>query len=523
MQNRPVLGIRENLQQFSLLVLVNAMVGAMIGLERSILPTIAVEEFHLLAKSSILSFIIVFGLSKAFTNYFAGRFSDRFGRKVVLIAGWLVTLPVPFFLMWGPTWNWILFANVLLGIGQGLTWSTTVIMKIDLSGPTKRGLAMGLNEFAGYFAVAGSALLTGYIAKNFGLRPEPFYLGIFYCAFGLILSVLFVKDTSTFVQLEGSIHFKKLQSVLSSKDIFIKTSFSDRNLSAITQAGFVNNLNDGMAWGLFPIFFAAKGMSLENSAMLASIYLATWGLLQLWTGHLSDQWGRKWFISWGMWVQAIGMAITVLSNEFAHFALGSFLLGVGTAMVYPTLLAAIGDGTHPSWRASAVGIYRFWRDSGYAAGAIIAGIVGDYFGLSSSIWLVALITAFSGLVVAWRMKEELELIANYQDCIKPELVRLRSSEEKVIIVDVRSELEFQRGHLEGAINIPIHKIHKSENEKIPKEALIVTVCNKGGGRSETAAKYLKVNGWQKVYWLCGGYAGNVEVQLCNGIKVMVKK
>lgn len=399
------LGLRENWVQFALLILVNALVGAMVGLERSILPNLAEKEFGLAINSAILSFIVVFGFTKAIMNYFAGRLSDRYGRKAVLIAGWLLATPVPFLLMWAPTWNWILFANIFLGISQGLTWSTTVIMKIDLVGGKQRGLAMGLNEFAGYFAVAGSALLTGLIASSYGLRPEPFYLGIAYTLIGLLMSVLLIRETNHHVHLEIKSHDKG--SSLSQREIFFKTSFLDRNLSSVTQAGFVNNLNDGMAWGLFPIFFASAGLGIEKIGWLAAIYPATWGIFQLWTGHLSDGIGRKWLIAIGMWVQALGIVLTVLSNEFWGFAVGGTLLGIGTAMVYPTLLATIGDVAHPSWRASSVGIYRFWRDSGYAIGAIISGITADLFGLSSAIWLVAGITFLSGLFVAVRQRETL--------------------------------------------------------------------------------------------------------------------
>jgi MFS family permease len=401
------LGLKENWQQFSLLVVVNAFVGAMVGLERTILPKIAEADFGMAARSAILSFIVVFGLSKAFLNYFAGHFADHFGRKAILIAGWLVAAPVPFLLMWAPSWNWILFANLLLGISQGLTWSITVIMKIDLAGPTRRGLAMGLNEFAGYAAVAASALATGYIASEYSLRPEPFYMGVVYVVLGLMMSVFLVRETKGHVHVESKSHSQELPVQVSQKDVFLRTSFTDRNLSSITQAGFVNNLNDGMAWGLFPIFFAAHHLNLQQIGWLAAIYPAASGILQLWTGHLSDSIGRKWMIAWGMWVQAIGIGMTALGSQFSHFAWGSLLLGVGTAMVYPTLLAAIGDVAHPSWRASSVGIYRLWRDSGYAVGALIAGIVADAFGLTAAVWVVAALTLASGLVVVWRMKETL--------------------------------------------------------------------------------------------------------------------
>lgn len=399
------LGLRENLAQFSLLVLVNAFVGAMVGLERSILPQLAETAFHLSAKSAILSFIVVFGFTKAFMNYFAGRLSDRVGRKYVLVGGWLVALPVPFLLIWAPSWNWVLVANAFLGVSQGLTWSTTVIMKIDLVGPARRGLAMGLNEFAGYFAVATSALATGYLASHYGLRPQPFYLGIGYSGVGFLLSLLFVRETLHHVTHETQTHSQTSVRKLGQGEIFMKASFTDRNLSSVTQAGFVNNLNDGMAWGLFPILFATVGMSIERIGWLAAIYPATWGLLQLWTGHLSDQLGRKWLIAAGMWVQAIGIAITVLSLSFVWFAIGGVFLGAGTAMVYPTLLAAIGDVAAPSWRASAVGVYRLWRDSGYAVGALVAGFTADLFGINAAIWLVAAVTFLSGIAVALRMTE----------------------------------------------------------------------------------------------------------------------
>jgi MFS family permease len=397
------LGLKENLYQFSLLVLVNAFVGAMVGLERTLLPQIGEKEFGLAAKTAILSFIVVFGFSKAAMNYFAGRLSDRWGRRPTLILGWLIATPVPLLLMWAPTWNWILFANLLLGISQGLTWSTTVIMKIDLVGPKRRGLAMGLNEFAGYFAVAGSALITGFIAARYGLRPEPFYLGVGYALFGLILSAVWVKETRGHVALEHGLQTTSASPGLTQKEIFLITTFSDRNLSSITQAGFVNNLNDGMAWGLFPILFANAGQSIEHIGLLAAIYPATWGLFQLWTGHLSDQLGRKWLIAGGMAVQAIGIVVTVLHPSFSGFASGGVLLGLGTAMVYPTLLAAIGDVAAPSWRASAVGVYRLWRDSGYAFGAILSGVTADLFGLRVAILIVAAMTVLSGLVVAARM------------------------------------------------------------------------------------------------------------------------
>ncbi len=513
--NEPIkLGLRENLPQFSLLVLVNAFVGAMVGLERSILPEIAEKEFNLAAKTAILSFIVVFGFTKAFMNYFAGRLSDRWGRKAVLVAGWVLAIPAPFLLMWAPSWTWVLVANLFLGVSQGLTWSTTVIMKIDLAGPARRGLAMGLNEFAGYFAVAASALATGYIASHYGLRPEPFYLGVGYSIIGLILSLFLVRETHHHVAHEASLHANAAPKLLSQGAVFVKTSFTDKNLSSVTQAGFVNNLNDGMAWGLFPVLFSTVGLSLERIGWLAAIYPATWGILQLWTGHLSDTLGRKWLIATGMWVQAMGIAVTALSQSFTGFAIGGVLLGTGTAMVYPTLLAAIGDVAHPSWRASSVGVYRLWRDSGYATGALVAGVTADLFGITAAVWLVAAITLLSGVVVALRMRETLNMKTNIQ---KPSATHSVSISElrslmqgnAVIVIDVRSSPEFSEGHIEGARHLPIETLPTSAKD-LPTDAKIVTVCNKGGGRSENAAKLLREAGWRDAHWLDEGYFGWVE-------------
>ena len=412
------LGLGANLGQFALLVVVNAFVGAMVGLERSILPAIAEHDFHLAARAAVLSFIVAFGVSKALTNYLAGRLSDAIGRKRVLLVGWAIAIPVPFLLMWAPSWRWILFANVLLGISQGLTWSTTVIMKIDLAGPARRGFAMGLNEFAGYGAVAVSALATGYVASAYGLRPAPFYLGVGYVALGMALSLVVrdthaharkeAKETKPATQASDALDHHGGSGAISQRALFLRTSLHDRDLSSICQAGLVNNLNDGMAWGLFPLFYAAARLSLAQIAWLAAIYPAVWGVGQLFTGALSDRIGRKRLIAGGMWLQALGIAVIAASGSFPPFAGGAALLGLGTAMVYPTLLAAIGDVAHASWRASAVGIYRLWRDLGYAIGAVLAGLVSDLVGFAGAIWLVAAVTAASGLVVAARMSETLQ-------------------------------------------------------------------------------------------------------------------
>ena len=398
------LGLRANAAQFALLVVVNAFVGAMVGLERTILPALAESEFHLIARSAILSFIVVFGLTKAFTNYAAGSLSDRLGRKRILVVGWLVAVPVPFLLMWAPTWTWVLVANALLGVSQGLTWSTTVIMKVDLVGADRRGLAMGLNEFAGYAALAASAWATGWIAVRSGLRPEPFYLGVVFVAAGLMLSVLFVRDTQAHVAREV-VKSGSAGRELSAPRVFWYTSLADRNLSSVCQAGLVNNLNDGMAWGLFPIVFATAGMDLREIGTLAAVYPATWGVAQLATGPLSDRVGRKRLITSGMWVQSAGIGVIAVTQSGWGFATGSVLLGLGTAMVYPTLLAAIGDVASPVWRASSIGVYRFWRDFGYAAGAMLTGFTADLLGVSAALWAVAVLTCLSGLIAGLRMTE----------------------------------------------------------------------------------------------------------------------
>ena len=402
------LGLRENLAQFGLLVGVNALVGGMIGQERTVLPLLAEREFGLTAFTAALTFIAAFGAVKAATNFFAGTLSDRYGRKPVLVAGWLIGLPVPLMLIWAPDWGWVIAANVLLGINQGLTWSTTVVMKIDLVGPERRGLAMGFNEAAGYLALAVTGLATGWLAAQHGLRPAPFLLGLAYAALGLGLSAIFVRETHHHAKLEARArdlghgdHAERL----TDEQIFTLTSFRESALSAASQAGLVNNLNDGVAWGLYPILFAASGLGLARIGVLVALYPAVWGVGQVLTGWLSDRWGRKWLIASGMIIQAVGFVLVAATTGFTSWAAAAVLMGAGTAMVYPTLLAVIGDVAHPIWRARAVGVYRLWRDAGYAAGALIAGITADFIGVRAAIWLVAAVTAVSGLIVAMRMYE----------------------------------------------------------------------------------------------------------------------
>lgn len=407
------LGLRANWQQFWLLVLVNAFVGAMVGLERTVVPLIAETEFGLVSKTVILSFIISFGIVKALANLFAGRFSDRLGRKPILIFGWFMGLPVPFLIIFAPSWEWIAFANILLGINQGLCWSTTVIMKIDLVGPKQRGLAMGLNEFAGYLAVSFAAFMTGYLAANYNLRPVPFYPGFVFAVLGLLISVFFVKETRTYVLREAQMKdvnapaAKDSPQKLSFIQILLLTSWKDRALFSASQAGMINNMNDGMVWGLLPIFLAQSSLTVEKIGIIAAAYPAVWGLTQLATGALSDRWGRKWMIAGGMWIQAAGIACFVGGNDFGVWLAGAIILGLGTALVYPTLLAAISDVAHPHWRATSVGVYRLWRDGGYAIGALASGLLADALGIPSAITAIGGATLLSGIIVAVIMYETL--------------------------------------------------------------------------------------------------------------------
>ena len=418
------LGLRANWQQFTLLVIVNAFVGTMVGLERSIVPLLGHQVFGLVSTTAVLSFIVSFGVVKALANLFAGRLGDRIGRKGVLVAGWLVGLPVPLLIIFAPSWGWVVFANVLLGINQGLCWSTTVIMKIDLVGPARRGLAMGLNEAAGYGAVSASAIAAGYLAATYALRPQPFLLGVGFALAGLVLSLFFVRESHGHARHEAALLAHQAVQTADSaqpttavsaarpqapsfKDIFLLTSWKNRTLFGVSQAGLMNNLNDGLAWGVFPLFFASGGLSIAQIGLLAGIYPGVWGITQLLTGALSDRLGRKGMIVGGMLLQGMAIGLLLLVQGFAWWVVAMVLLGLGTALVYPTLLAAVSDVVHPDWRASAVGVYRLWRDSGYAIGALLAGVLTDLFGITWAIGVIAGVTFLSGIVAQGVMQETL--------------------------------------------------------------------------------------------------------------------
>ena len=399
MNNSIKLGLKENWKQFTLLVIVNGFVGGMVGMERSILPQIAEEEFAIAAKTAILSFIIVFGIVKAITNYYTGALADKFGRKNLLVAGWIIGIPIPFMLMFAPSWGWVIAANVLLGINQGLTWSSTVVMKIDLVGQKQRGFAMGLNEFAGYISVALVAFLTGWIASEYGIRPYPFYIGIGLVFIGLLSSIFFIKDTKHHVAKETiSNTIPELQ------NIFWDTTWKNKNLGSVTQAGLINNLNDGMAWGVFPILLATKGFTIAQIGIITAIYPAVWGIGQLFTGRMADKFCKKDMLYTGMLIQAIALIALVWANSMLHYAMLSSLLGWGTAMVYPTFLATVAENTNPQDRAKSIGIFRLWRDLGYAIGAILTGIIADLLSINAAILFIGLLTMASAFIIKYRMK-----------------------------------------------------------------------------------------------------------------------
>ena len=398
MKEKVKLGLKENWLQFTILVIVNAFVGGMVGLERTIFPKFAEIEFGVASKTAILSFIIAFGITKAITNYFTGKLANRFGRKNLLLLGWLFAIPIPFILINATSWNWVIFANILLGINQGLAWSSTVVMKIDLVGEKDRGLAMGINEFAGYFAVGVVAFLTGVIAQKYGVTPYPFYLGIGISIIGLLLTLFFVRDTRKFVNAEQKITLTdKLENV------FLETSFKNKTLSAVTQAGLVNNLNDGMLWGLLPIVLLSLNYDSKSIGIIAAIYPAVWGIGQLFTGKMADIYSKKRMLFWGMLLQGVAIVLIPYFNGFYQLASIASILGLGTALVYPTFLSAIADATSPKQRAESIGVFRLWRDLGYAIGAIISGVIADLFGVQYAIITIGIITILSSLVIKFRM------------------------------------------------------------------------------------------------------------------------
>jgi len=409
------LGLKENWKQFTILVIVNAFVGGMIGMERTIFPQFAELEFGVASKTAILSFIAAFGITKAIANYYTGRLANRFGRKSLLVSGWLLAMPIPFMLMYAPTWGWVIFANMLLGISQGLTWSSTVVMKIDLVGEKDRGLAMGLNEFAGYFAVGLVAFLTGYIANKYGITPYPFYIGVFISVVGFLLTVLWVKDTRVFVHKEST-----TDNTTQLDNVFLQTTFKNKTLSSVTQAGLINNLNDGMIWGLLPIVLLSLNYTNESMGIITAIYPTVWGIGQLFTGKMSDHYSKKAMLFWGMLLQGLAILVIPFSNDFYALALISVMLGLGTALVYPTFLSTIAQATSPKQRAESIGTFRLWRDLGYAFGAVISGVTADLFGIDYAIWLIGALTIGSSLIIKFRMPKQIKTI---KDCIEIDEVK----------------------------------------------------------------------------------------------------
>ncbi|TVR36537.1 MAG: MFS transporter [Cryomorphaceae bacterium] len=399
------LGLKENWKQFSLLVIVNAFVGGMIGMERTIIPQFAEIEFGVASKTAILSFITAFGITKAIANYYTGRLANKYGRKNLLLFGWILAIPVPFMLMYAPNWGFVIFANVLLGISQGFTWSSTVVMKIDLVGEKNRGLAMGLNEFAGYFAVGIVAFLTGLVASKYGVTPYPFYIGIFISMVGLLLTVLWVQDTNVFVHKESA-----TDNTAQLSNVFVETTFKNKTLSSVTQAGLVNNLNDGMIWGLLPIVLFALNFDHANIGVVTAIYPTVWGVGQLFTGKMADHYSKKAMLFWGMLLQGLAILLIPFSSEFYVLATISGILGLGTALVYPTFLATIAGATSPIQRAESIGTFRLWRDLGYAFGAVMSGITADLFGVQYAIFLIGALTILSAFIIQFRMPEQIKIL-----------------------------------------------------------------------------------------------------------------
>ncbi len=490
----PTLGLMQNWEQFTLLVVVNAFVGGMVGIERTVLPVLAEQEFGIASYAAALSFIMAFGVSKALANYFTGRLAGRYGRKALLMTGWILALPVPFILIYANSWNWIVAANILLGIHQGFAWSSTVVMKMDLVGDRDRGLAMGLNEFAGYLAVAVMAFVTGYLASHYGPRPVPFQVGIGIAVIGLLLTWIWVKDTRGHVAGEAA-----KSTVPKLQGVFAETSFRHRVLGTVTQAGLVNNLNDGMLWGLLPVLLLSNGFDQVGIGAIAAVYPAVWGIGQLATGKLADHMDRKLLLVLGMIIQGIAiLALPYVHEQGAYIAINA-ALGLGTALVYPTFLATIAAHTHPEQRAESLGVFRLWRDLGYAIGALITGLVADRFGITASILAIGAITVLSGVVVWLRMPAE-------RRCLEPVVLKRLLGRTDTRVVDVRSPEEYASGHLPAAINIPLGQLLERSRTWSHRER-IITVCAKGGGRSAQAAQLLRDVGFGKTWWLCGGTLG----------------
>jgi predicted MFS family arabinose efflux permease len=489
------LGLKENWKQFSMLMLINAFVGGMVGMERTIIPEFAESEFGVSSKTAMLSFIIAFGITKAITNYFTGRLANHMGRKNLLLLGWLIAIPVPFILIYATHWNWVIIANVLLGVSQGLTWSSTVVMKIDLVGEKDRGLAMGLNEFAGYLAVGVVAFFTGYVAQHYGVTPYPFYIGIALSIIGFLVTLIWVNDTRTFAKQESTTsHGVEL------KNVFIETTFRNKTLSSVTQAGLVNNLNDGMIWGLLPALLLTMNYNHEQIGIITAIYPAVWGISQLFTGKMADVYSKKKLLFWGMLLQGMAIIFLPFADQFVTLVLISVVLGWGTAMVYPTFLTAIAQTTNPIQRAESIGTFRLWRDLGYAIGAILSGIIADQFGIGYAIVAIGVLTLASSMIIKFRMPEQ---TLPKDECIDRNkvLIALQTTTPPVII-DVRNFEEYNNGHIEQAIHIPLSDLKQSLKSLEPNVTYVVT-CGKGGGRSKEGAQLLREHGYN-AHWLCGG-------------------